>query len=141
MNSRKKRSQTQQAEERLHESLFLNRDTEGKQGRHQATKSLFSVEEAIDQSINPHDFVRNYKNLLKDDDRKIKSLTQQVESKGFQKERQSPIKMNPLEKLELTEIDDMILLIDNCVEEANDYIGYLSQKINSLKSENEMMKE
>ena len=44
MNSRKKRSQTEQAEERLHESLFLNRDSEQyKEGKHQATKSLFTV--------------------------------------------------------------------------------------------------
>lgn len=52
-NSRKKRSQTEQAEERLHESLFLNREEPPKEGRHQATKSLFTVEGNIDQSINP----------------------------------------------------------------------------------------
>ena len=67
MNSRKKRSQTQQAEERLHQSLFLNRDVELKEGKHQATKSLFTAEGAIDQSINPHDFMKNYKHLIDHD--------------------------------------------------------------------------
>ena len=46
MNSKKKRSHTEQAEDRLHESLFLNREAEllqSKDSKHQATKSLFNV--------------------------------------------------------------------------------------------------
>ena len=35
----------------------------------------------------------------------------------------------------------MVQLIDSCVEEANDYIAYLSEKISLLKSENESMRE
>ena len=35
----------------------------------------------------------------------------------------------------------MVNLIDSCVEEANDYIGYLTEKIETLKNENSLMKE
>ena len=82
MNSRKKRSHTEQAEERLHESLFLNRDSEQyKEGKHQATKSLFTVEGGIDQSINPHDFMKKYRNMADYEHKNLRSNTQHVESK------------------------------------------------------------
>ena len=42
---------------------------------------------------------------------------------------------NPLENLKVTDIDSLIALIDNCVMEANEYISYLSEKIESLKEE------
>lgn len=99
MNSRKKRSHTEQAEERLHESLFLNRDSEQyKEGKHQATKSLFTVEGGIDQSINPQDFMKNYRNLMDYDNKNMRSNTQQVESKTIPRERQQGIG-HSLEKL------------------------------------------
>lgn len=68
-NSRKKRSQTEQAEDRLHESLFLNQDneqfvTQDKEDKRQATKSLFPIESFHEESINPHDFLKNYKQIL-----------------------------------------------------------------------------
>ena len=43
--------------------------------------------------------------------------------------------------MEINEIDDLLLLIDGCVEEANDYIGYLSEKIELLKNENSSMRD
>lgn len=46
----------------------------------------------------------------------MKSLTQQVESKGFSKERGINHPNNSLEKLEINEIDDLINLIDTCIE-------------------------
>jgi hypothetical protein len=35
----------------------------------------------------------------------------------------------------------MVNLIDSCVEEANDYISYLSEKIEALKQENSLMRD
>ena len=54
-----------------------------KEGKHQATKSLFTAEGGIDQSINPQDFMKNYRNMIENDERNIKSVTQQVEGKGL----------------------------------------------------------
>ena len=42
---------------------------------------------------------------------------------------------NPLENLKVSDIDSLIMLIDNCVMEANEYISYLCEKIESLKEE------
>lgn len=48
--SKKKRSNTQHADDRLHESLFLNHDeaTKIKKSNHQATKSLFNMDGQTD---------------------------------------------------------------------------------------------
>lgn len=86
-----------------------------KESKHQATKSLFTVEGNLDQSINPHEFMRNYKNMLDHEERNIKSCTQQVEAKGALSRERVPIHLNSLEKLEISEIDDLINLIDSCV--------------------------
>ena len=84
-HSRKKRSHTEHAEERMHESLFLNREGEqlpGKEGKHQATKSLFAPEGWQEQSVNPLEFLRNYKQAsLGTHEGHPKSQTQQVEGR------------------------------------------------------------
>jgi hypothetical protein len=63
--------------------LFLNQDneqfaTQDKEDKRQATKSLFPIESSHEQSINPHDFLKNYKQILERDDKALKSMTQQV---------------------------------------------------------------
>lgn len=77
---------------------------EQKEGKHQATKSLFA-EGVHDQSINPNDFMKNYKNLMEQEEKNVKSYTQQVESKGFSRERGGHFQSTSLERLEIGEID------------------------------------
>lgn len=60
--------------------------------------------------------MKNCRNLLSNEDKALKSMTQQVESKGFSKERAMNQSVNSLDKLEINEIDDLINLIDNCIE-------------------------
>ena len=58
-----------------------------------------------------------------------KSLTQQVEGR----QEKSGGRGVPIGRLEINEIDELVNLIDHCVEEANDYISYLGEKIEVMK--------
>lgn len=137
-HSRKKRSHTEQAEDRLHESLFLNREVErsqSKEAKHQATKSLFTVEGSHEQSLQVQDFGRQYR---VGEERNLKSYTQQVEGRGYGRELGAGV---GLEKLEISEIDELLGLIDGCIEESNDYISYLTEKIETLRGDVEGARE
>ena len=39
------------------------------------------------------------------------------------------------DSLKIDDVESLIELIDNCVSEANEYISYLSQKVEDLKRE------
>ena len=53
----------------------------------------------IDQSINPHEFLKNHKKMFEKEDKALKSMTQQVESKGFSKDKGVINHLNSLDKL------------------------------------------
>lgn len=53
---------------------------------------------------------------MEQEEKNVKSYTQQVESKGFSRERGGHFQSTSLERLEIGEIDELINLIDSCVE-------------------------
>ena len=77
--------------------------------------------------------MKNYKRMIGSEDKYLKSCSQQVQHQPPSHE-QITGHGNSMDKLEISEIDDLIQLIDSCVEEANDYIGYLTEKIEVLKT-------
>lgn len=127
-NEKKKRSRTEQAEEKMHESLCIY-PTGEKHQEENASKSLFYPDHKLSNEFHPSQY---FQELTGAKNRRKRQLS---ENKHTLSDDNNQAGGGLLDSLQIADIDGLINLIDNCVSEANEYIAYLSEKMAALKEE------
>lgn len=95
-----------------------------KQHEEIASKSLYYGEGKINQAeFQPNSY---FQELSGKKNRRKRHLSENKYSSIIEDKNQMSVGAGALENLQINDIDGLISLIDNCVQEANDYIAYLS---------------
>ena len=116
----------------MHESLYVYPHNGDKNNEDLANKSLhYADKKNSNLEFQPNSY---FQELSSKKNKRKRHLSENKYSNSLIDDKNIPgIGLGALENLQIHDIDGLISLIDNCVQEANEYISYLSEKMESIK--------